>query len=103
VRSRRGAGTKCPAAAQGARITKIDPWRFDVGPLPISGQNILMVASALLLMLALFGVLVWIPRLIAHPEAHLNWSEFGMKLSKYGEGEAGKVHLRIQVEGIKQD
>jgi hypothetical protein len=28
------------------------------------------------LMLALFGVLVWIPLLIAHPEAHLNWSEF---------------------------
>jgi hypothetical protein len=27
-------------------------------------------------MLALFGVLVWIPRLIAHPHAHLNWSEF---------------------------
>jgi hypothetical protein len=31
-------------------------------------------------MLALFGVLVWIPRLIAHPEAHLNWSEFGLTL-----------------------
>ncbi len=30
------------------------------------------------IMLALFGVLVWIPRLIAHPEAHLNWSEFGL-------------------------
>jgi len=30
------------------------------------------------LMLTLFGVLVWIPRLIAHPEAHLNWSEFGL-------------------------
>ena len=30
------------------------------------------------LMLALFGVLVWIPRLIARPEAHLNWSEFGL-------------------------
>ena len=28
------------------------------------------------LMLALFGVLVWIPRLITHPKAHLNWSEF---------------------------
>ena len=27
------------------------------------------------LMLALFGVLVWVPRLIAHPEAHFNWSE----------------------------
>jgi len=30
------------------------------------------------LMLALFGVLVWVPRLIAHPEAHFNWSEFGL-------------------------
>ena len=28
------------------------------------------------LMLGMFGVLVWIPRLIAHPEAHGNWSEF---------------------------
>jgi hypothetical protein len=28
------------------------------------------------LMLGLFGVLVWIPNLIAHPEAHSNWSEF---------------------------
>jgi uncharacterized membrane protein len=27
------------------------------------------------LMLALFGVLVWIPRLVANPRAHLNWSE----------------------------
>lgn len=32
------------------------------------------------LMLALFGVLVWIPRLIAHPGAHLNWSEFALTL-----------------------
>jgi hypothetical protein len=30
------------------------------------------------LMLTLFGVLVWIPLLIAHPEAHLNWSEFAL-------------------------
>jgi hypothetical protein len=28
------------------------------------------------LMLGLFGVLVWIPLLVAHPEAHGNWSEF---------------------------
>jgi len=27
------------------------------------------------LMLALFGVLVWVPRLIAHPKVHFNWSE----------------------------
>jgi hypothetical protein len=30
------------------------------------------------LMLGLFGVLVWVPRLIAHPEVHLNWSEFAL-------------------------
>ena len=30
------------------------------------------------LMLALFGVVVWIPRLIAHPKSHLNWSEFAL-------------------------
>jgi hypothetical protein len=30
------------------------------------------------LMLALFGVMVWIPRLIAHPKSHLNWSEFAL-------------------------
>jgi len=30
------------------------------------------------LMLALFAVMVWIPRLIAHPKAHFNWSELGL-------------------------
>jgi len=29
-------------------------------------------------MLGLFGALVWIPRLVAHPDAHLNWSEFAL-------------------------
>jgi uncharacterized membrane protein YphA (DoxX/SURF4 family) len=32
------------------------------------------------LMLALFAVLVWIPRIIAHPDALLNWSEFAETL-----------------------
>jgi uncharacterized membrane protein YphA (DoxX/SURF4 family) len=27
------------------------------------------------LMLAIFGLLVWVPQLIAHPQAHFNWSE----------------------------
>jgi hypothetical protein len=27
------------------------------------------------LMLALFGLLVWVPRVIAHPKSHFNWSE----------------------------
>ena len=39
-----------------------------------------LAARLMTLMLALFGVLVWIPRLIAHPEAHLNWSEFALTL-----------------------
>ena len=30
------------------------------------------------LMIVLFGVLVWIPTLIAHPETHGNWSEFAL-------------------------
>ena len=30
------------------------------------------------LMLALFGILVWAPLLVAHPEAHFNWSEFAL-------------------------
>jgi len=30
------------------------------------------------LMLALFGVLVWVPLVVAHPEAHGNWSEFAL-------------------------
>ena len=35
----------------------------------------------------------------ADAEGDLNRVDFGM--SKYGEGEAGKIHLRIQVEAIK--
>jgi hypothetical protein len=37
-----------------------------------------LATRLLTLMLALFGVMVWIPRLIAHPRAHLNWSEFAL-------------------------
>jgi uncharacterized membrane protein YphA (DoxX/SURF4 family) len=36
------------------------------------------------LMLALFGVLVWIPILRAQPQAHGNWSEFAITLSIAG-------------------
>jgi hypothetical protein len=39
-------------------------------------RHALLAIRLMALMLALFGVLVWIPRLIAHPDAHLNWSEF---------------------------
>ena len=39
----------------------------------------------------------------ADAEGELNWSEYGMKMSQYGQGDAGKVRLRIQVEAIKDD
>jgi uncharacterized membrane protein YphA (DoxX/SURF4 family) len=32
------------------------------------------------LMTALFGALVWVPQLVAHPKAHSNWSEFALTL-----------------------
>ena len=35
-----------------------------------------LAASLMTLMLGLFCVLVWVPRLIVHPDAHGNWSEF---------------------------
>jgi polyisoprenoid-binding protein YceI len=37
----------------------------------------------------------------ADVEGDLNWSEYGMKWSQYGAGDAGKVKLRVQVEAIK--
>jgi polyisoprenoid-binding protein YceI len=39
----------------------------------------------------------------ADAEGEVNWSQFGMKHSEYGKGDAGRVRLRIQVEGMKQD
>lgn len=39
----------------------------------------------------------------ADAEGEINWSEYGMKLSQYGQGDAGKVHLRIQVEALKDE
>jgi polyisoprenoid-binding protein YceI len=39
----------------------------------------------------------------ADAEGELNWSEYGMKMSQYGQGAAGKVRLRIQVEAIKDE
>jgi len=29
-------------------------------------------------MIAVFGLLVWVPALIAHPQSHNNWSEFAL-------------------------
>lgn len=39
----------------------------------------------------------------ADAEGDMNWGEWGMKQSQWGQGEAGKLHLRIQVEGIRKD
>jgi polyisoprenoid-binding protein YceI len=37
----------------------------------------------------------------ADAEGELYWSDFGIR--KYGDGDTDKVHLRIQVEALKQD
>jgi hypothetical protein len=37
-----------------------------------------LAARLMTLMLALFGLLVWVPRLIAQPKAHFIWSEFAL-------------------------
>ena len=39
----------------------------------------------------------------ADAQGELNWSQFGMKMSSFGEGEAGTVVLHIQVEGMRGD
>lgn len=39
----------------------------------------------------------------ADASGELNWSTFGMAMSEYGRGDAGKVTLRIQVEAFRKD
>jgi len=39
----------------------------------------------------------------ADAEGEMNWGEYGMKMSQYAQGDMGRVKLRIQVEGTKQD
>jgi polyisoprenoid-binding protein YceI len=39
----------------------------------------------------------------ADAQGELNWSIYGMKYSEFGQGEAGRVTLRIQVEGLRGD
>jgi hypothetical protein len=54
---------------------------FALAPISIlSNRQARLAIRLMTLMLALFGVLVWIPSLIAHPEVHGNWSEFGLTL-----------------------
>ena len=38
----------------------------------------LLAIRLMTIMLALFGILVWVPRLIAQPGTHFNWSEFAL-------------------------
>ena len=37
-----------------------------------------LATHLLALMLVLFGLIVWVPILIAHPDKHFNWSEFAL-------------------------
>ena len=44
----------------------------------LSNRQARLAMRLMTLMLALFGVMVWVPRLIAHPEVHFYWSEFAL-------------------------
>ena len=49
---------------------------FAIAAIAILMNRLARLATLMMtLMLALFGVLVWIPQVIAHPQAHSNWSE----------------------------
>jgi polyisoprenoid-binding protein YceI len=39
----------------------------------------------------------------ADAQGEVNWGVYGMKYSEFGQGEAGRVRLRIQVEGLRKD
>ena len=39
----------------------------------------------------------------ADAQGTLNWAEFGMKMSSFGAGDAGRTLLRIQVEGSRKE
>lgn len=41
----------------------------------LTDRQALLALRLMALMMGLFGILIWIPMLVAHPEAHLNWSE----------------------------
>jgi hypothetical protein len=73
---------------------------FALAALAILANRQRQLAMRLTLMLGLFGLLVWVPRLIAHQESHENWSEFSLtmlitgaswmvaELRSFGHGEA---------------
>lgn len=39
----------------------------------------------------------------ADAQGEVNWGVYGMKYSEFGKGDAGRVTLRIQVEGMRKD
>ena len=41
----------------------------------LTNRQARLATRLMTLMLALFGVLIWVPHMIAHPKAHFNWSE----------------------------
>lgn len=66
----------------------------------LTNRQARLATRLMTLMLGLFGVLVWVPRLMADPKSHSNWSEFALTVLIAGAawtvadlavfGEAGK-------------
>lgn len=44
----------------------------------LTGVRARLALRLMTLMIALFGLLVWVPALVTHPELHGNWSEFAL-------------------------
>jgi uncharacterized membrane protein YphA (DoxX/SURF4 family) len=44
----------------------------------LTNRKARLAMGLMTLMLALFGLIVWVPRVISHPEMHFYWSEFAL-------------------------
>ncbi len=44
----------------------------------LTNRSAVLAIRLMTLMLALFGLLVWVPAVMGHPDAHGNWSEFAL-------------------------
>jgi hypothetical protein len=50
---------------------------FALGAMALLVNQMVLVATRLLkIMIVIFGLAVWVPLLVSHPQSHTNWSEF---------------------------
>jgi len=52
----------------------------------LTNKMALLATRLLTLMLAIFGLLVWVPLLVSNPHSHTNWSETVLTFAIAGAG-----------------